>query len=601
MSDAPPPPYSERPEALNSSPPNPEQPVASSSRSSNTSPMFHVGLRAIHAPLVEIRHLRLHLSLLYALQGLRTRVESANEPSWPPLASSLGGEQRWTWFVNLAVERFQRWLEKLSPPSRSNTLAKFVRNDMPPIDVWMVLHAYLLNPQSFAEDCSRIRSLGSLTALVSAVPDLFLEAFNTISDVILWKPHAASRANWVAKTGLPFDPLECAAILLHQDIACPQCKAVAAYLTPSGTGYAEPNFSYTCTSCSFDITREKLAISKLTTDLTAHLLHESQTGSADMQLYLPCTLRTEYGDDTIRATGIKQDLLNLKPISQFNSRKWKQNQGASLAMAESLEWKFSEIKKAWSQLQKPKIAAKILGAYYNQRPFSVELIGAVLRQGSFITKMHDLGWTAPTYFEKHEDALALHHAVMRYHAFLDLMSSSQHALVVPTLDIDLVWHTHQLAGSRYQKDCKTNVGRYIDHDDKVEQFYLSNAFDATCRAWEKRYGLPYTQCGCPLPGNTIGQKLARLVSHVGSRHYPLSRLAPPANQPEALAASHPSDHPAVAVLGLASNAAAKAQRESKAARRREREATRARRGEISPEEFERGAAHAPAFLVPVPL
>ena len=43
--------------------------------------------------------------------------------------------------------RFQRWVEHLSPPSRSNTLAKFFRDDMPPLDVWMVLHAYLLNPQ----------------------------------------------------------------------------------------------------------------------------------------------------------------------------------------------------------------------------------------------------------------------------------------------------------------------------------------------------------------------------------------------------------------------------------------------------------------------
>ena len=48
------------------------------------------------------------------------------------------------------------------------------------------------------------------------------------------------------------------------------------------------------------------------------------------------TLRSEFGEDMLRVMGIKQDLLNLNPISQFNSRKWKQNQGASVAMAESL-------------------------------------------------------------------------------------------------------------------------------------------------------------------------------------------------------------------------------------------------------------------------
>ncbi len=113
--------------------------------------------------------------------------------------------------------------------------------------------------------------------------------------------------------------------------------------------------------------------------------------------------------------------------------------------------------------------------------------------------------------------------------------------------------------------------------------------------------MPYTQCGCPLPGNTIGQRFARLVTHAGSRHYPLSRLAPPAEQPEILAASHPSDHNTVAVLGLPKNSTAKAQRESKAIRRREREASRMRKGEITQEEFKRNAEHTVPFLVPVPL
>jgi hypothetical protein len=40
----------------------------------------------------------------------------------------------------------------------------------------------------------------------------------------------------------------------------------------------------------------------------------------------------------------------------------------------------------------------------------------VLRQGSFIRKIHNLGWTSPGYFEKREDAVALQYAIVRYHA-----------------------------------------------------------------------------------------------------------------------------------------------------------------------------------------
>ena len=88
---------------------------------------------------------------------------------------------------------------------------------------------------------------------------------------------------------------------------------------------------------------------------------------------------------------------------------------------------------------------------------------------------------------------------------------------------------------------------------------------------------------------------------MGSKHYPLSKITPPADQPEILAASHPSDHNTVAVLGLPNNSTAKAQRENKASRRQEREASRVRKGELSQEEFDRNAGHAAPFLVPVPL
>jgi len=40
----------------------------------------------------------------------------------------------------------------------------------------------------------------------------------------------------------------------------------------------------------------------------------------------------------------------------------------------------------------------------------------VLRQGEFVKKMHNFGWTRPGYFARFDDELALHHALARYHA-----------------------------------------------------------------------------------------------------------------------------------------------------------------------------------------
>jgi hypothetical protein len=103
----------------------------------------------------------------------------------------------------------------------------------------------------------------------------------------------------------------------------------------------------------------------------------------------------------------------------------------------------------------------------------------VLRQGSFVKKLHALRWTEPDFFETSEDEIALQHAIARYHAFvlesfcfpigldeitsfLDLMATSAGSFLVPTLDIDLAWHTHQLMAHKYDADCKTFVERYVD-------------------------------------------------------------------------------------------------------------------------------------------
>jgi Glycine-rich domain-containing protein-like len=86
-------------------------------------------------------------------------------------------------------------------------------------------------------------------------------------------------------------------------------------------------------------------------------------------------------------------------------------------------------------------------------------------------------------------------------SFLDLMSSSPNGFFVPTLDIDLAWHTHQLLSTQYNSDCKKYLSRYIDQcvpfnlyvffltsplvsDDKVEEEKLASSFDVTCRAWQ---------------------------------------------------------------------------------------------------------------------
>lgn len=81
-------------------------------------------------------------------------------------------------------------------------------------------------------------------------------------------------------------------------------------------------------------------------------------------------------------------------------------------------------------------------------------------------------------------------------------------------------------------------------DDKVDGLRLSSAFDITCRAWKERFKVAYTHCGCPLPGDSIGERLTRLVGMRTGSNCAASHLVP-ADREDSMAATHPSDHNAV--------------------------------------------------------
>ena len=105
MTNSEPPPYSESQESSPLYSPT-SQPLASSSSQSRENLLtFHVGLRELQDSLVQIKHLKIHLCFLGALQDLRRRVESVADASWPPLIRELDAERRWLWFVTLAIER----------------------------------------------------------------------------------------------------------------------------------------------------------------------------------------------------------------------------------------------------------------------------------------------------------------------------------------------------------------------------------------------------------------------------------------------------------------------------------------------------------------
>lgn len=78
---------------------------------------------------------------------------------------------------------------------------------------------------------------------------------------------------------------------------------------------------------------------------------------------------------------------------------------------------------------------KMMSRYWeNSSIFALDLIGAVIRQGIFIEKMHSIDWI-------HSPALASteKRLMEKYDRYFAILARHPGQLVVPTLDIDLAW------------------------------------------------------------------------------------------------------------------------------------------------------------------
>jgi hypothetical protein len=68
--------------------------------------------------------------------------------------------------------------------------------------------------------------------------------------------------------------------------------------------------------------------------------------------------------------------------------------------------------------------------------------------------------------------------------------------VVPTLDIDLIWHTHQCTAKHYGQAMKVLAGKFVNHDDTIEKPQLGDGFAETRRLYCVYFGQEYRACGC---------------------------------------------------------------------------------------------------------
>jgi hypothetical protein len=126
-----------------------------------------------------------------------------------------------------------------------------------------------------------------------------------------------------------------------------------------------------------------------------------------------------------------------------------------------------------------------------RRKETFAMVANVQRQAAFVDKMHQHLWLRSPGFQG-----TLRRAMKRYENFVQLFKEYPRQVLVPTLDIDLCWHTHQCSASLYKVAMLERAGRFINHDDKYGKNSLDEGMEKTAGYFLERFGEQYQRCLC---------------------------------------------------------------------------------------------------------
>lgn len=363
----------------------------------------------------------------------------------------------------------------------------------------------MLNPRTYLEDCLRA---GKMSLWTTEFPwQLINSAID--SKTFDYNPGEESMDHFIKTTGRLWentdesDEKELKCISCSQSFTVPWTRGDigptpdAAFKT--ATGYADNSFSTNCANCLYKHDHDTLRVSKFTRDvsellmenrpmpgtlLNLHGLPERLTDMMFANLMFKHSKATAF--DQARLDGTIKDMLEVRKLIESlmddaNVR------GAIL------------LRRGMGPNRQQRITVRRMMSRYweNSSIFGLDLVGAVIRQGTFVAKMDNIDWIHSPAVSATMDRL-----IRKYGIFFDIMASAFKQIAVPTLDVDLAWHTHQLSPRRYFTYSKTRTSSaaltaLIDHDDKIDEDKLSDAFEWTSKKYkEVTNGELYSECTC---------------------------------------------------------------------------------------------------------
>lgn len=333
------------------------------------------------------------------------------------------------------------------------------------------------------------------------------------------------KAKWIAQTGLEWDnasdsafkTLECPNKNCHQKFEVPWTTCSLEETPKSserpgliGAGYGDAKFRTRCPKCNTKVTKETLSVVKFCKDADSLVFKNrpmpgtilwpasgtpitmvNHTGNKMDQRMFPNrmikhVLRTQI--QGLFDSPDPEDPPTMETVRQLIETQALMKQSA-IKLIEGEPTKMGRVNiSPFSKV----VIRKMMSRYWeNFSPFALDLRGAVMRQSIFSEKMCKLDWLhSPTARETMERCCT------KYKRFIKIIAKNPRRVAVPTLDVDLAWHTHQLSPMSYYHYTTRKVFKFVRHDDKIEDDKLNDGFEWTSKVYQEMYDEVYSECTC---------------------------------------------------------------------------------------------------------
>ncbi|KAG8710008.1 hypothetical protein FRC08_017761 [Ceratobasidium sp. 394] len=322
---------------------------------------------------------------------------------------------KWGIYLLRANYRFGLWLEKVvkKPERVRGEIGELTDGEIPPIDVLVLLHAYLLNPVNYYEDTEN--AYGWLKVIGGFPLDRVggSQMKRLEGNEVVYTPTHQQVEEWELATQQPYVLPLVTTLGDTVDLVCPMCgnqDLHAPWLTKPtftdtssasrGRGYAQSGFSVVCQNCQGAVTKQAMQAERFARDF-ARVRNEFRQGRDAWFLNSFINVHTGKPAPT-SATNFARltidTILDLDETSVYPPH---------IALGHYFGWDLGEAQRlieagfrrrgstrAWMGDS----ISRMMRGFRTRGPVSLDVVGAAMRQYKFAAQMEELGWTDKLYF-----------------------------------------------------------------------------------------------------------------------------------------------------------------------------------------------------------